>query len=89
MTKNNAVAATETTAKKTRTPLDKKAKLIQLANQRVPRAIRALDLIGALGKYQPSDEQVDRIHSFLDQALVQTRNKLMAGQQSAPDKFSL
>lgn len=88
MKNNNAVAATET-PKKTRTPLDKKAKLVQLANQRVPRAIRALELIGALGKYQPSDEQVDRIHSFLDQALVQTRNKLMAGQQTAPDKFSL
>lgn len=93
MNKNQQSTAGATTApattRKTRTPLDKPAQLLKLANQRVPRALRAVELIGALGKYSPTDDQVDKIHTALQEAIDQARNKLMAGKQVAPSKFTL
>lgn len=88
-TQSTAGATAPATTRKPRTPVDKPAQLLKLANQRVPRALRAIELIGSLGKYSPNDVQVDRIHTALQEAIDQSRNKLMAGSQAAPSKFTL
>ena len=50
-----------TAARKPLTVVEKKALFRRLANQRVNKTLDLLKLIGQLGKYEPSDEQKERI----------------------------
>src|SRR5262249_27989550 len=53
--------AQPTAARKPLTVVEKKALFRRLANQRVNKTLDLLKLIGQLGKYEPSDEQKERI----------------------------
>lgn len=60
----------------TETPIEtREQKLLRIANRRVPKAIKAISMIGNLAAYKPTQEDVDSIMSALGEmcALVEAR----------------
>jgi len=49
--------------------LSKQERLVRLANKRVPKAIKALQLVAALAKYNPSTPQVNSIVDRLNKEM--------------------
>ena len=76
-------------ARKARTPLNKQVKLVELANKRVPKALRSIQLIGALGKYQPSQDQVEKVEQALLEAVNQAVRDLAPISQIEKQSFAL
>jgi len=62
--------------------------LIRLANKRVPRALKALDVVGNLGAYKPSEEQMKAIMEALDARLRDVQKRL-EGKGKKAATFSL
>lgn len=54
----------------------KEQKLIRLANKRVANACAKISLIGNLGAYKPTDEQVTKIMTALGESCARVQNRL-------------
>lgn len=63
-------------------------KLARLANARVGKALKALDLVGNLGAYKPTEEQVKAIVQALDARLSEVEGRLK-GSKTKATGFSL
>lgn len=74
--------ATKKVAATTTTTNDKGSKLLKLANKRVPKAIKAISLIGNLVNYNPTPEQAKFIITALDKAVQQVEDRLMKKEAS-------
>lgn len=61
--------------KQTHTPDPKRAKLMELASTRVPKAIRAMGLVGNLIAYKPTEAQKTAILGALEQQLKVIRTR--------------
>lgn len=71
---------------------DKRAKFVQLANQRVNRAIEQLRLVGNLGNkaaYDYSDEDARKIIKALQKAMDGTKSRLLGTADGSDKPFSL
>lgn len=67
-------------------------KFVRLANARVNRAIKDIQLIGNLSNrsnYQYTDRDIDRVFRALNDELKNCRGKFAADASSKADKFSL
>jgi hypothetical protein len=67
---------------------DKTAKLRQLAATRVPRAVKAIGLVGNLAAYSPTNDQVTAIAKALTDAVEGVEARLRS-RQSEPAGFKL
>lgn len=54
----------------------KSDRLMVLANKRIPKAIKAIELVGNLHGYNPTEEQTDKMLQALGEALSQASNRL-------------
>jgi hypothetical protein len=71
---------------------DKRAKFVQLANQRVNRAIDQIRLVGNLANrnaYEYSDEDWRKIIKALQKSLDRTKSRFADDAQGADQQFSL
>ena len=71
---------------------DKRAKFVQLANQRVNRAIEQLRLIGNLGNkaaYEFTDEDAKKISKALQKACDSAKARLLGTADGGDKPFSL
>ncbi len=78
--------------KKTNKVVDPSAKAVKLSLQaakRVSRAIRSLNSVGLLGKYDPSKEQCLRIMTAINAAAVKVQDQLEAGSKKQRVLFQL
>lgn len=86
---SGTAAAPATTAATKRTRKSKAEQLTTLANKRVPRAIKALNAVAALGKYQPTQAQAEKIVSALQGALEFVVSSLTTTTQETTNQFTL
>jgi hypothetical protein len=63
---------------------EKKAKLIELAGLRVPKAVKAVSLLGNLANYQPSTPQKEAILKAVRDAIKGVEGRF-AGASSEPE----
>ena len=71
---------------------DKRAKFVELANQRVNKAVDQLRLVGNLSNrsaYEFTDEDVRKIVKALQKAIDTTKARFGDGGQSSDQSFSL
>ena len=71
---------------------DKRAKFLELANARVPRAIKDIRLIGNLsnrGAYEYTEEDIRRITKALQKEIEALRARFGSGGASADAEFRL
>jgi hypothetical protein len=71
---------------------DKRAKFVQLANQRVNRAIEQLRLVGNLGNktaYEYTEEDARKIMKALQRACDSTKARLLGTADGSDKPFSL
>ena len=71
---------------------DKRAKFVQLANQRVNKAIDQLRLVGNLGNraaYDYTEEDARKIVKALQKACDATKSKLLGLSEGGDQPFSL
>ena len=78
----------EAKTKPASTPNPKARKLVELASTRVPKALKALNLVGNLAAYKPTEAQKKAILDALDNALKNVRTRFATGEPEAP-KFEL
>jgi hypothetical protein len=78
-----AAAATKRTRK------NKAEQLVTLANKRVPRAIKSLNSVAALGKYQPNEAQAGKILEALKNAYEFVVSSLTTVQEKVTNGFTL
>lgn len=64
------------------------AKLVRLASARIPKAIRAIQLVSNLRTYKPTEAQVDTIIKALVEQVAETRDALRNVKAAKP-KFIL
>lgn len=70
----------------------RRERFIRLAEKRVNRSIKELELVGNLGNraaYDYSDADVKKIFRALDGALKESRSKFGEGDRSENSRFSL
>lgn len=67
---------------------DKQGRLVRLANKRVPRAVKAIALIGNLASYKPTENQTKYILTALSEAL-ETVKARFAGTKQEEKSFTL
>lgn len=68
----------------------KQERLVRLANARVPKAVKAISLLGNLAAYGPTEEQAQKIVSALQIAVEAVADKLRTtNTTSQPSTFSL
>jgi hypothetical protein len=84
-----AAAAPATAAAAKRTRKSKAEQLVTLANKRVPRAIKSLNSVAALGKYQPSEAQAGKILEALKSAYEFVVSSLTTVQEKVTNGFTL
>jgi len=68
---------------------NKKVKLKELAEKRVPAAIEKIRLIGNLAGYKPSSQQVDKIMSALCDACKKIEGRLRGNVEEEEAPFEL
>jgi hypothetical protein len=83
------VAAPATAAVTKRARKSKAEQLVTLANKRVPRAIKSLNSIASLGKYQPSEAQAEKIVVALQGALEFVVSSLHTVPEKVTNGFTL
>ena len=68
----------------TTTTTDKSQKLLKLANKRVPKAIKAISLIGNFAAYGPTEAQSTFIVNALQKAVDQVKARLTNKKEDSP-----
>lgn len=80
---------TTATPKKTRTRTPKAARLKALADIRVPRAVKAIRLVGDLKRYQPTTPQQDQMLAALRTAVDEASTAFSAPVTEPTAEFKL
>ena len=70
---------------------EKSAKFVKLAKKRVPKALKAISLIGNLAGsgYSYTPEQVEKIKTALDNQVKQTLSSFAPGAKKAQAEFEI
>jgi len=77
-TKKTTATASVSTSKET-----KEQALVRLATNRVGKALKALDIVGNLGAYKPTEAQVKSIIVALDNRLSEVEGRLKGSKTEA------
>jgi len=68
---------------------DKQPLLKKLAAKRVPKAVKAIQLVGNLASYAPTDAQINAILTALTRAVNEVENRLRKVVQPTTNTFTL